>query len=376
MKNLMTIKEPSFKKEYLIEYFWAKYSDFKKRNENKKPYLTDYLRNNYEYDPCSFKKLKKQTALLYHSYFEFVVSAEKGINSSDVAQLIELDNNIIFTSLLRLMETMLPAKRIEEWCIIKCLADNPSESISIEQLKTAIKQYVDYVNENTIIHACRLLRGDFWDSLEHKAFDCLRFNFDGTKISFCSQVQELFENENAVSWIKDYIEYATLRYEKEFGKKDYGFPFLKPYANYTMKNNALLCNYEKTHSSFRGSGLLSDGHSQYFIFVDLYKSEDVAEEFSYPDKFISRTRFQWVSPNNMTQESEKGKNIIFSTERNCHLHLFIRKYKEVDGITQEYSYFGEVTVEKESVKGNNPVEMIFEIPEVPEKLYNEMISKD
>ena len=373
------IKEEKFKQVSIpIEFFWSKYFDLKKQNDNKIPYLTDYLKKDYDFDPCGFKKLKKptQTALLYHSYFKFVVDAEKKANSSDAAQLIELDNNMFFTSLLRLMETMFPAKRIEEWCIIKCLADKPKESISIEKLKTAITKYVDYVNVNTIIHACRLLRGDFWDSKEHEAFDSIRFNFDDSKISFCTQVQELFENKNAVRWIKDYIEYATLRYEKEFGKQNYGFPFLKPYANYTMRNCALLSNYEKMHSSFRGSGLISNGQSQYFIFVDLYKADDIREEINYHDKFLGPSRFQWQSPNNMTQDSERGKDIINNIERNCHLHLFIRKYKEVGGIFQDYIYFGEVYTESGSVKGNSPVEMIFRIPEVPEKLYNEMISKD
>lgn len=378
MQKAKTIKIELFKKESFMSDTHLKYvyAQLKGQNDNTIPYLTDYLKKNYDFDPCLFKKLKRQTALLYHSYFKFVVSAENESNSPEAARLNELDSNDFFTSFLRLMETILPAKRIEEWCIIKCLADNPKGSVSIDQLKTAIKKYVDYINEKTIIHACKFLRGDFWDSLEHKAFDSIRFNFDDSKISFCTQVQKLFDNKSAVCWINDYIDYAILRYEKEFGKKDYGFPFFKPYANYTMRNCAQLCNYEKMHSSFRGSGLLSNGQGQYFVFVDLNKSEDVKEEFNYSDYFISNTKFHWVSPNNMTQDSERGKDILNSIERNSHVHLFVRKNKEVEGVFQDFIYIGEVCTDSGSIKGNSPVEMIFRIPEVPKKLYTEMISKD
>ena len=115
-------------------------------------------------------------------------------------------------------------------------------------------------------------------------------SFDGKSISFNQNVKELFSSSNKEEiskWINDYIEYALLRYDEEFGRKDYGFPFLKPYSKYSMRNIAPLCNYEKIHSSFRGSGLLTSAKPQYFIFVDLYKADDIREEINYHDKFIS-----------------------------------------------------------------------------------------
>ena len=141
-----------------------------------------------------------------------------------------------------------------------------------------------------------------------------------------------------------------------------------------MRNIAPLCNYEKIHSSFRGSGLLTSAKPQYFIFVDLYKADDIREEINYHDKFITPSVFQWQSPNNMNQDSDRGKDIINNTERHTHLHLFVRKFKEVESIPQDYIYLGEVATMPDTAIGVCPVTMDFSIPEVPVNLYNDFIT--
>ncbi|WEV17023.1 DUF3427 domain-containing protein [Clostridium perfringens D] len=66
------------------------------------------------------------------------------------------------------------------------------------------------------------------------------------------------------------------------------------------------------------------------FFVDLNKDEDIKESINYKDEFLSRSLFQWETPNSTAQSSERGKNIIFNKERGINLHLFLRKYKEID----------------------------------------------
>ena len=355
------------------------YYVFRKDNGNRTPYLTDYIRHNSEIDPCVFSKIKKGN-LLYHSYFEFVVSAENQINSIEATTLNQLFQNKNFVSFLRLLDTLLPAKRIEEWCILKCIFSSPNYCVFVEHVKESLKKYVDFNRRENIIHACSLLAGNFFDSNETKIYKDVLFNFDGQKIELNENVKSLFSSTNSnnatefLKWINDYIEYALLRYEDEFNRDDYGFPFLKPYAKYSMRNIAPLCNYEKIHSSFRGSGLLTSAKPHYYIFVDLYKADDIREEINYHDKFITSNVFQWQSPNNMTQESERGQDVINNIQRNIHLHLFIRKFKEIEGIAQDYIYFGEVATMPHSATGNCPVTMDFAIPEVPKDLYNDFIT--
>ena len=355
------------KKAYLV---------FRKDNGNRMPYLTDYIKHGSDLDPCVFAKIKRGN-LLYHSYFEFVASAENDISSSESVILNQLFQNKTFVAFIRFIDALLPAKRIEEWCIISSLFSTPDFSTSIEDVKIKMQKYVDYCKEENILNACNLLAGKYFDSSEENTYKDVVMIFDGKKISLNQNVKKLLSSENReyiVKWINDYTEYALLRYDEEFGRGDFGFPFLKPYAKYSMRNIAPLCNYEKIHSSFRGSGLLTNAKPQYFIFVDLYKADDIREEINYHDKFITRGTFQWQSPNNMTQDSERGKDVINNTERHTHLHLFVRKFKEVESIPQDYIYLGEVATMPDTATGESPVTMDFAIPEVPEDLYNDFIT--
>ncbi len=352
------------------------YFVFRKDNGNRMPYLTDYIKHGSDLDPCVFSKIKKGN-LLYHSYYEFVTSAENELNSSESVILNQLSQNNIFTTFIRFIDTLLPAKRIEEWCIINSLISNSDFAISIDDIKNSMKKYVNYYNEASLLNACSFLAGKFFDTTEKKIYEDVIMNFDGNTISLNKNVKNLFSSSNKEEfskWINDYIEYALLRYDEEFGREDYGFPFLKPYGKYSMRNIAPLCNYEKIHSSFRGSGLLTSAKPQYFIFVDLYKADDIREEINYHDKFISSNVFQWQSPNNMTQDSDRGRDVINNTERHTHLHLFVRKFKEVESIPQEFIYLGEVATMEDTAKGECPVTMNFAIPELPADLYNDFIT--
>lgn len=353
------------------------YFVFRKDNGKRMPYLTDYIKHGSDLDPCVFSKIKKGSTLQYHSYFEFVTSSENEITSEESVILNQLSQSKVFGTFIRLLDSLLPAKRIEEWCIINNLISSENHSTTIEDIKNSLKKYVDYCKEENILNACNFLAGKFFDSTEEKTYGDVIMNFDGNIISLNQNVINLFSANNKVEickWVKDYIEYALLRYDEEFGRADFGFPFLKPYGKYSMRSVAPLCNYEKIHSSFRGSGLLTSAKPQYFIFVDLYKADNIREEINYHDKFITPGLFQWQSPNNMSQNSDRGEDIIHNTERHTHLHLFVRKFKEVEGIPQDYIYLGEVATMPATAVGNCPVTMDFAIPEVPADLYNDFIT--
>ena len=128
------------------------------------------------------------------------------------------------------------------------------------------------------------------------------------------------------------------------------FHILNLYEQYQMVDAALLSNYRKIHSSFRGSGLLANG-KEYFLFIDLHKEEDVKESINYQDKFINSDEFQWQSVNNTTQNLKEGRILFIINNGEFNLHLFIRKYKEIDGKTEPYIYIGKgnsVCISKET----------------------------
>jgi hypothetical protein len=183
----------------------------------------------------------------------------------------------------------------------------------------------------------------------------------------------VLNNPEYNQYIEDTITYGMFRYEKEFKNDYYGVPHFKVFEQYQMIDAALLSNYRKIHTAFRGSGLLAN-ENEYFLFIDLHKEEDIKESINYKDKFIDQNFFQWQTPNSTKQDSERGKNIIFNQERGINLHLFVRKYKEIDGKVEPYIYIGKGnTVEYE---GEKPITVKFELEkEVPANIYTEFVKK-
>lgn len=140
-----------------------------------------------------------------------------------------------------------------------------------------------------------------------------------------------------------------------------------------MVDTALLSNYTKIHSSFRGSGLITNGN-EYFLFIDLHKEDNIKESINYKDKFLDRQYFQWQSPNSTSQSSERGKNIIFNKDRKINLHLFVRKYKQIDGVVQPYIYIGKGNTVEYS--GEKPITVKIKLNNIaPVNLYTEFVEK-
>jgi len=174
-------------------------------------------------------------------------------------------------------------------------------------------------------------------------------------------------------YIEDVINYALIRYEKEFESNYYGVPFFKLYEQYQMIDAALLSNYTKIHSSFRGSGLITNG-KEYFLFIDLHKEEDIKESINYKDKFIDSKYFQWQSPNATSQSSDRGQNIIFNKQNGINLHIFVRKYKQIDGASEPYIYIGKGEVIE--YEGEKPITVKMKLEnEMPVGLYTEFTKK-
>ena len=131
--------------------------------------------------------------------------------------------------------------------------------------------------------------------------------------------------------------------------------------------------YEKTHSSFRGQGLITAVKTDYLLFVDLYKEEGIKESVNYDDRLLSTNVFQWQSPNSTKQDSDIGQNLIHNKDNKVNLHLFVRKYPSLEGLTAPFIYLGRVNTIEDSVKGNKPITMNFLLEnEVPDQLYNEL----
>ncbi|WP_084380106.1 DEAD/DEAH box helicase [Sutcliffiella cohnii] len=341
-----------------MKYLREEYFEFKKLNQGRIPYyLLDYLKFDGAPDPIKFIDKER-------SYLQFVAKVEK----DDKLKGLLLDEQ--FESALKELSSKLPIKRIYEFVILKFLLSH--ERITLAEAKNEILKHVNDVDDDSVKHAFEVLNQDYYDSGQIRTKLKL-ISFMGDHAFKTKEFNRVLSNDDFYKYIKDVIDYGIFRYEKEYKSGNYGVPHLKLYEQYTMMDPALLSNYRKTHSSFRGSGLLAND-KEYFLFIDLHKEEDIKESINYKDKFIDRNTFQWQSQNSTAQSSDRGKNIIFNKDRGINLHLFVRKYREIDGKTEPFIYIGKGnTIEYE---GEKPITVILQLEnEVPANLYVEFTKK-
>lgn len=341
-----------------MKYLKEEYLEFKKMNGGKTPYyLMDYIKYDGAFDPLKFLNKEK-------TYLNFIAKVEK---DEEIKELLE---NEVFFKILKELTDKLPIKRPYEFSIIKYLLNN--DDIDINKATIEILKCIDSVDKNSIIHAFECLNQKYYDSAQIKN-NVKCFDLKENILECTWEFKKIIYNNKYKKYIEDIINYGFIRYEKEFGSKNYGFPFLKLYEQYKMVDAALLSNYTKIHSSFRGSGLITNEH-EYFLFVDLHKEDGIKESINYKDKFIDRKCFQWQSPNSTSQSSERGMNITRNIERKINLHIFIRKFKEIDGVVQPYIYIGKGDVVK--FKGEKPITVKMELQnEMPIGLYREFMTK-
>ncbi len=340
-----------------LKYMKEEYYEFKKQNQGRTPlYLMDFLKFDGAPDPIKFIHREK-------TYLQFLAKVEKH------ERLKNLLLNQTFEEVLKELSSKLPLKRVYEFVILRYLIDH--ESIDVERAKHQILKLVEGVTENSIQHAIDTLNQDYYDSVQLKK-PCLVVQQEG-KLVKSDLLSETLKKREYREFIEDVINYGIHRYEKEFSSVDYGVPHFKLYEQYQMVDAALLSNYRKTHSSFRGSGLLSNGND-YFLFIDLHKEEDIKESLNYHDKFVNEQFFQWQSPNSTSQSSNRGQNIIYNQQNGIHLHLFVRKYRQIDGKNEPFIYIGKGdTIE---ASGEKPITVQLKLQnKLPASLYTEFTKK-
>lgn len=319
-----------------LKYLKEEFFSFK--NELKKiPSYMDFF--NYESSPNIHKYLLK-----YKSYFNFLKVI--GENTFDLSkQEIKIAEEI---------EGIFPIKRIYELVIIKLLIEN--NEVSISQAKEELKKYLDTVYTKTIIHSFKNINWEYLDENEKKRKLQLA-NLNEDVLSASSILQSAIKNLNFKNYINEAITFGLLEYKKIFKNTDYGIPFFKLFETYTMRDVALLSNYEKLHSSYRNGVNPSVDKKSYYLFINLEKENE--EHFKYKNTVYDNRHFNWFTKSSTKINSEVGQNFIKNKEKEISLHFFIRKYNKIDGITQPFIYVGKGNVI--DFKNEKPIECKIEL---------------
>lgn len=352
------LKQLTFENFNAIRYLKEEYLSFKTLLHGKSPkFLMDYLK--YEGAPDPIKYINKKG-----TYISFLSEVEKD------TQYTEICSDTNYMKYLKYLSDMLPLCRPFEFSILIELFEK--KVMNFTECKKAILRKVESVDDDSVLHTMETLNFNYYDSSQKKRWNPF-ITFENNEIKLINELEIILKNTLKRQYLIDTLHYGIARYNNTFEENNYGIPFFKLYAQYSMQEVALVSNYRKTHSSFRGSGLLTL-ENDYFLFVDLHKDSDIKDSINYKDKFLNRKFFQWQSPNSTMQSSQRGQNIIFNQKRGIHLHLFIRKFKDIDGVIQPYIYVGKInTVD---YKDNKPITIKAKLEHpIPNNIFEELITK-
>lgn len=320
-----------------MKYLKEQYFEFKSILQNKIPKFEDFIAYDDFISPLPFISESK-------SYIEFLTKVEKK------DEFISMCENIDFLKASRFLESLLPIKRVYEFVLLKYLLENSF----CDNLKafTIVEKYLKKVSKETINHSFRFLNQEFHDKAQVDRFLKL-INFEDNKISKTKEFEKLLENRDFKSYFEDLLNYGIISYEKSFGNKDYGIPFLKLYESYNMLNIAQLCNFPKINSSFRGSGFLKY-KDDFFLFITIEKDK-FSKASKYENSFLNKEIFTYVSKPTMSCEKGDGERIIDIQKSKVKLHIFVRKFSHVDKKVQNFIYLGLANNHKHN--GNKPINL-------------------
>ena len=317
-------------------------------------YLMDYLKYDGATNPIKFIQYSS-------TYLNFVATVEKE------ERLQQLADDETFIKYLRYLSNFLPLRRPFEFRIIKELMK--SNTLTVEECHQYLLKDCKEVSMDSCLHAIETLNFDYYDSSQKRIYRPL-LSMVGNHVSLSREFEFQLQDKLKKEYLLDTLRYGLNCYQDDFMDENYGMPFFKKYAQYTMQEVALCSNYRKIHSAFRGSGLLTK-ENDYFLFIDLHKEKSIKESINYQDKFINRKYFQWQTPNSTAPDSLRGKNIIDNKKREIKLHLFIRKFKQIDHKIQPYIYIG--TGNSVEHHGSKPITVKILLDDIlPAKLYEEL----
>lgn len=348
---------------YAFKYLQDDYNSFKSALAGRIPLrLQDYLTMEGAPDPVLFFS-KSISANRSNNYYQFLTKMEKANK-----KIQNISNNEQFNNIYSTYSSLLPIKRPHDWAILELALTQ--QTLTFQEALVNISKYVEGDQRDTTQHALETFELQYADIVEKNGFKTLE-QFDDGSYKFNHELTEFIKDKTYGPILSDMIHYGLIRYQIEYGRYNYGYPFLKLYAEYSQREVGIMANYRTTHSAFRGSTLQERrGGNQYFLFIDLHKEDNIEESINYKDKFINQKQFQWESPNKTSLTSPTGQNLTTNLSKNITIHLFVRKYKTVNNVTQRYTYIG--TADALSHRNEKPIEIQYALHhKMPIDLYQE-----
>ncbi len=335
-----------------MSFLKEEYFKFKESIRLSLPMLSDYLNYDEFIDPLKFVSYSK-------SYFEFLLKVEKEKSLESVS--FDID----FLKAIRFIDYLLPIKRVYEFVILKELLHK--DYLTIKNLNELLSKYQKVVNSDIMFHSINFLEQNYFDSAQKKRYLKLIF-FKENRIYKTKKFNDILKDDLKKKFIEESIHYGIVKYEKEFSLEYYGIPFFKLYQRYNMLNIAQLCNFNKIHSSFRGSGFLKY-KNDFFLFITIEKDK-YTKASKYKNDFLDKELFLYTSKPSHSDDKGDGLKLTQNKKNGVNLHIFVRKFAQVDKKTQDFIYLG--LADTYRFEGSKPINLELKLRnKLTDNLYEE-----
>jgi superfamily II DNA or RNA helicase len=142
------------------------------------------------------------------------------------------------------------------------------------------------------------------------------------------------------------------------------------YQNYTRNDLMYLFESDAAEGSWR-EGISKVGN-HILLFINLKKGEKTADHLQYHDYLMDQQHFHWQTQNATFHESSRGQEYIHHMKQGKHIHLFIRKFESMHGVTLPFTYLGEI--DYISSHGDRPMNIKWRLHHtIPEALFTDLV---
>jgi len=190
--------------------------------------------------------------------------------------------------------------------------------------------------------------------------------------TFSPETFQLLKEEGFRDYLNERLDYGLIEFSRTFKREDMlqNSKRLALYNNYSRNELIFLFEAKVAENTWREGISRVDNH--YLLFINLNKSEDIAESIRYKDSFRDPSTFMWQSENRASHSSGRGQDYVHHKEKGFHIHLFVRKFTQLHNMTLPFTYLGEV--DYVSSHGDKPMNIIWKLHNpVPEDLYHDLI---
>ena len=171
--------------------------------------------------------------------------------------------------------------------------------------------------------------------------------YEQRKITLGGTLKHALSDDVFKTYLDDSVQFSIRKFFIDFRPKDYIAGF-KRGSKYSRKDVFRILKWDQNpNPQTVGGYLLSPDKSNCPIFVTYHKANDISDTTKYEDRFLSRTRFLYMSKNRRTLNSPDVLAMKNQNENELRMPLFVKKNND-EG--QGFYYLGELNAIPESFK--------------------------